>query len=70
MKGLRVVDRTKYFPFNILMIMLLIISTVINIHLYSELQNEKNKSYWISGNEYKQIVTEIERLEKSSLGVK
>lgn len=64
------VDRTKYFPFNILMIMLLIISTVINIHLYSELQNEKNKSYWISGNEYKQIVTEIERLEKSSLGVK
>jgi hypothetical protein len=51
------------------MLILLVVSTVVNYHLYNELKTEQNMKYWISGNEYKQIVTEIQRLEKSSLGV-
>lgn len=63
-------DRLKHFPIKTFMLILLAVSTVINYHLYNELKNEQNMKYWISGNEYKQIVTEIQRLEKAPLGVK
>lgn len=69
MKGLIVTEKLKYFPVKTFMLILLAISTVINYRLYNELKNEQNMKYWISGNEYRQIVTEIQRLEKSSLGV-
>jgi hypothetical protein len=63
------IDRMKYFPTKTFMFIILTISVVINIHLYNELKSEQGKRYWISTSEYKQIVNEIERLEKSSLGV-
>jgi hypothetical protein len=69
MKGLTVTERLKYFPVKTFMLILLVVSTAVNYHLYNELKTEQNMKYWISGNEYKQIVTEIQRLEKSSLGV-
>ena len=56
-------DRLKYFPIKTFMLILLIISTIININLYNELKNEQDKRYWVSGNEYKQIVEEIKRLD-------
>jgi hypothetical protein len=64
------IDRMRYFPTKTFMFIILAISVVINIHLYNELKSEQGKRYWISTSEYKQIVNEIERLEKQSFGVK
>jgi uncharacterized membrane protein len=56
-------DKPEHFPVKIFMLILIFILMFSNFYLYNELKYEKDKRYWISGNEYKQIVEEIKRLE-------
>jgi hypothetical protein len=58
-------DKPEYFPVKTFMLILIFILMFGNFYLYNELKYEKDKRYWISGNEYKQIVEEIKRLEKT-----
>jgi hypothetical protein len=58
-------DKPEYFPVKTFMLILIFILMFSNFYLYNELKYEKDKRYWISGNEYKQIVEEIKRLEKT-----
>jgi hypothetical protein len=62
-----VIDRPEYFPIKTFMLILIFILMLTNFYLYNELKYEKDKRFWISGNEYKQIVEEIKRLETSPI---
>jgi hypothetical protein len=63
-------DRSKHFPINFFLFILLIISLCVNYGLYQELKVEREAHYWVSRAEYRQIKGEIERLEKIPFGVK
>jgi len=56
-------DKPEFFPVKIFMLILIFILMFSNFYLYNELKYEKDKRYWISSSEYKQILDEIKRLE-------